>query len=48
MRRLIIPFVCLVLGSLAGCATFEQPSEQEKRNVSEMTSNMRTWALGRG
>jgi hypothetical protein len=48
MRRLIILFVCLVLGSLAGCAAFKQPSEQEKRNVSEMTSNMRTWALGRG
>lgn len=48
MRRLIILFICLVLGSLAGCAVFKQPSEQEKRNVSEMTSNMRTWALGRG
>ncbi len=48
MRRLSILFVCLVLGSLAGCAAFKQPSEQENRNVSEMTSNMRTWALGRG
>ena len=48
MRRLIILFVCLVLGPLAGCAAFKQPSKQEKRNVSEMTSNMRTWALGRG
>jgi Tle cognate immunity protein 4 C-terminal domain len=48
MRRLITLFVCLVLGSLAACTAFKQPSEQEKRNVSEMTSNMRTWALGRG
>ena len=48
MRRLIILFVCLVLGALAACTAFKQPSEQEKRNVSEMTSNMRTWALGRG
>ncbi|WP_339483564.1 T6SS immunity protein Tli4 family protein [Pseudomonas sp. RL_5y_Pfl2_73] len=48
MRRLIIFFVWLVLGSLASCTAFKQPSEQEKRNVSEMTSNMRTWALGRG
>ncbi len=48
MRRLIILFVCLVLGSLAACTAFKQPNEQEKRNVGEMTSNMRTWALGRG
>ncbi|UWF51839.1 T6SS immunity protein Tli4 family protein [Pseudomonas sp. N3-W] len=48
MRQLILFFSCLVLGYLAGCAAFKQPSEQEKRNVSEMTSNMRTWALGRG
>ncbi|CAJ0557400.1 unnamed protein product, partial [Mesorhabditis spiculigera] len=25
-----------------------QPSEQEKRTVDELTTNMRTWALGRG
>ena len=48
MRRLIILFVCLVLGSLAACTAFKQPSEQEKLNVSEMTTHMRTWALGRG
>lgn len=48
MRRLIIVFVCLVLGSLTACTALKQPSEKEKRNVSEMTSNMRTWALGRG
>ena len=48
MRRLIILFVCLVLGSLAACTAFKQPSEQEKRNVSEMITHMRTWALGRG
>ncbi|TDB67150.1 hypothetical protein EIY72_04390, partial [Pseudomonas vancouverensis] len=38
----------LVLASFAGCAAFNQPSEQEKHNVSEMTTHMRTWALGRG
>ncbi|WP_262137152.1 T6SS immunity protein Tli4 family protein [Pseudomonas sp. Marseille-Q5117] len=48
MRRLITLFACLVLGTLAACTAFKQPSEREKRNVSEMTSNMRTWALGRG
>ncbi|WP_330208245.1 MULTISPECIES: T6SS immunity protein Tli4 family protein [Pseudomonas] len=48
MRRLTIFFVCLVLGSLTACSTFKQPSEQEKRNVSDMTTHMRTWALGRG
>ena len=48
MRRLIIVFVCLVLGSLTACTALKQPSEKEKRNVSEMTSDMRTWALGRG
>ncbi|MDQ0980434.1 T6SS immunity protein Tli4 family protein [Pseudomonas synxantha] len=48
MRRLIILFVCLVLSSLAACTAFKQPSEQEKRNVSEMITHMRTWALGRG
>ncbi len=37
-----------MLGSLIGCASFKQPSEQGKHNVSELTSNMRTWALGRG
>ncbi|WP_165386140.1 T6SS immunity protein Tli4 family protein [Pseudomonas orientalis] len=46
--RLHLLFTCLTLTLLTGCATFKQPSEQEKRNVSEMTSNMRTWALGRG
>lgn len=48
MRQLILFFACLVLGSLTGCASFKQPSEQEKHNVSEMTTDMRTWALGRG
>ncbi|MCJ7957060.1 MAG: T6SS immunity protein Tli4 family protein [Pseudomonas sp.] len=47
MRQLIL-FACLVLGSLTGCAPFKQPSEQEKNNVSEMTTQMRIWALGRG
>ncbi|MFJ2446686.1 T6SS immunity protein Tli4 family protein [Pseudomonas sp. NPDC087626] len=37
-----------MFASLTGCTTFKQPSEQEKLNVSEMTSDMRTWALGRG
>ncbi|WP_449104425.1 T6SS immunity protein Tli4 family protein [Pseudomonas veronii] len=41
-------FACLVLGSLTACTNFKQPSEQEKHNVSEMTTHMRTWALGRG
>ncbi|HJH17600.1 MAG TPA: hypothetical protein K8W20_02650 [Pseudomonas lactis] len=41
-------FVCLTLALLAGCTTFKQPSEQEKQTVHELTSNMRTWALGRG
>ncbi|MDR8370226.1 T6SS immunity protein Tli4 family protein [Pseudomonas lactis] len=48
MRRLTVFFTCLLLGSLAGCTTFKQPSEQEKQTVHELTSNMRTWALGRG
>ena len=48
MRQLTRLFACLVLGSLIGCAVFKQPSEQEKNNVSEMTTHMRTWALGRG
>ena len=48
MRQLTAFFACLVLGSLTACTALKQPSEQEKRNVSEMTSNMRTWALGRG
>jgi hypothetical protein len=48
MRQLTVFFACLVLGSLSGCAAFKQPSEQEKHNVSEMTTHMRTWALGRG
>ena len=48
MRRLILFFTCLALGLLTGCAAFNQPSEQEKNNVSEMTTHMRTWALGRG
>jgi hypothetical protein len=47
MRRLTILFACLVLGSLTGCVSFKQPSEQEKKTVHELTSNMRTWALGR-
>ncbi|MEX5630120.1 T6SS immunity protein Tli4 family protein [Pseudomonas marginalis] len=48
MRPLTLFWACLVLGSLPGCAVFKQPSEQEKNNVSEMTTHMRTWALGRG
>lgn len=48
MRGLIIISICLLLGSVAGCAAFKQPSEQEKQTVHELTSNMRTWALGRG
>ena len=48
MRQLTLFFACLVLGFLTGCAVFKQPSEQEKNNVSEMTTHMRTWALGRG
>ncbi|WLH21672.1 T6SS immunity protein Tli4 family protein [Pseudomonas sp. FP215] len=48
MRRLTVFFTCLLLGSVAGCTTFRQPSEQEKQIVHELTSNMRTWALGRG
>ncbi len=41
-------FVCLAVVALSGCTAFKQPSEQEKNNVSEMTTQMRTWALGRG
>ena len=48
MRQLTVFFACLVLGSLTACTTFKQPSEQEKHNVSEMTTHLRTWALGRG
>ena len=48
MRHLTLFWACLLLGSLTGCAVFKQPSEQEKNNVSEMTTHMRTWALGRG
>ncbi|WP_339439627.1 T6SS immunity protein Tli4 family protein [Pseudomonas sp. EA_15y_Pfl1_P104] len=48
MRQLMVIFACLVLGALTGCAAFKQPSQQEKNNVSEMTTHMRTWALGRG
>ncbi len=48
MRKLMGFCACLMFASLIGCSTFKQPSEQEKLNVSEMTSDMRTWALGRG
>ncbi|WP_455930005.1 T6SS immunity protein Tli4 family protein [Pseudomonas fluorescens] len=48
MRQLTVFFAFLVLGSLAACTAFKQPSEQEKYNVSGMTTHMRTWALGRG
>ena len=48
MRQLTVFFACLVLGSLSGCTAFQQPSEQEKHNVSEMTTDMRIWSLGRG
>ncbi|WP_244858794.1 T6SS immunity protein Tli4 family protein [Pseudomonas sp. B2021] len=41
-------FMCLTVALLTGCAAFKQPSEQEKQTVHEFTSNMRTWALGRG
>ncbi|MBI6978205.1 hypothetical protein JET74_22495 [Pseudomonas lactis] len=40
--------MCLTVALLTGCAAFKQPSEQEKQTVHELTSNMRTWALGRG
>ncbi|UHH32317.1 hypothetical protein LUW10_11105 [Pseudomonas veronii] len=43
MRQLTVFFACLVLGSLTACTNFKQPSEQEKHNVSEMTTHMRTW-----
>ncbi|UZM15039.1 hypothetical protein LZV00_04455 [Pseudomonas kielensis] len=48
MRKVMQFCACLMFASLIGCSTFKQPSEQEKLNVSEMTSDMRTWALGRG
>jgi len=48
VRRMTVFLACLVLGSLTACTTFKQPSEQEKHNVSEMTTHMRTLALGRG
>ncbi|WLH54044.1 T6SS immunity protein Tli4 family protein [Pseudomonas tolaasii] len=48
MRQLKLFFAGLVLVAFAGCAAFNQPSEQEKHNVSEMTTHMRTWTLGRG
>ena len=48
MRRLITYSISLALGLLSGCTVLKQPSEQEKHNVSEMTTHMRTWALGRG
>jgi hypothetical protein len=47
MRTLITLFSCLMLGALTGCAGFYQPSEQEDRNVTKMTSSMQTWTLGR-
>ncbi|CAJ0557389.1 unnamed protein product, partial [Mesorhabditis spiculigera] len=48
MHRLICISLCLVFTTLFGCTAFYQPSEQEKRTVDELTTNMRTWALGRG
>jgi hypothetical protein len=48
VRRMTVFLACLVLGPLTACTTLKQPSEQEKHNVSEMTTHMRTWALGRG
>ncbi|WP_223530718.1 T6SS immunity protein Tli4 family protein [Pseudomonas sp. GL-R-19] len=48
MRRLTAFFIGLLLGAVAGCTAFKQPTEQEKQTVHELTSNMRTWALGRG
>lgn len=48
MRQLKLVFACLALVALTGCAAFNPPSEQEKNNVSEMTTHMRTWSLGRG
>ncbi len=48
MRRLTAFFTGLLLGAVAGCTAFKQPSEQEKQTVHELTNNMRTWALGRG
>ncbi|WP_223463495.1 T6SS immunity protein Tli4 family protein [Pseudomonas sp. A-R-26] len=48
MRRLTAFLTGLLLGAVAGCTAFKQPSEQEKQTVHELTNNMRTWALGRG
>ncbi|KRP58677.1 T6SS immunity protein Tli4 family protein [Pseudomonas trivialis] len=48
MRGLTIFLTCLLFGTVAACTAFKQPSEQEKKTVHELTSNMRTWALGRG
>lgn len=48
MRKVVQFCACLMFASFTGCSTFKQPSDQEKLNVSEMTSDMRTWALGRG
>ncbi|WP_115948449.1 T6SS immunity protein Tli4 family protein [Pseudomonas sp. GL-R-19] len=48
LRRRRLFFTCLTLALLTGCTAFKQPSEQEKQTVHELTSNMRTWALGRG
>ena len=48
MRRLTVFLTGLLLGAVAGCTAFKQPSEQEKQTVHELTNNMRTWALGRG
>ncbi|WP_339533386.1 T6SS immunity protein Tli4 family protein [Pseudomonas mucidolens] len=48
LRGLFLLSACLVFALLTGCAAFKQPSQQEKQNVSEMTTHMRTWALGRG
>ncbi|WP_339505470.1 T6SS immunity protein Tli4 family protein [Pseudomonas sp. RL_105y_Pfl2_101] len=48
MRRLTVFFTGLLFGAVAGCTVFKQPTEQEKHTVHELTSNMRTWALGRG
>ncbi|KRP52872.1 T6SS immunity protein Tli4 family protein [Pseudomonas trivialis] len=48
MRGLTIFLTCLLFGAVAACTAFKQPSEQEKQTVHQLTSNMRTWALGRG
>lgn len=46
MPRLTAFVLCLLFWSLTGCT--HTPTELETRTVNEQTTNMRTWALGRG